>query len=95
MTTTAPVTVSISVQLRERTATGSTLLADVPPVFNGVGSGNQFVLVSGKYQYNLDTHGYQAGTDQNARFYLSKATVVYQSAPSVIVGSEVVQLESR
>jgi hypothetical protein len=53
------------------------------------------VLVGGSYQFNLKTTGYEAGTVNNGRFFLSDVTVYYNSAPTVVVGEEDAQLESK
>ena len=96
VTTTAPVTVRIDVTLEQSSGGVTTEIADVPETFNGVGdSGSRLVLVSGDYQYNLSTTGYQTGTQYNAKFYQSKISVSYDSAPALVAGSEVAHLESK
>jgi hypothetical protein len=69
---------------------------DLPENSSGVGdSGGTMVLTGGSYQFNLKTTGFEAGTANNGRFFLSDVTVYYNSAPTVIAGEEDVQLESK
>jgi hypothetical protein len=90
------VTVHIDVTERQGTYGNSFLVSDVPQVYSGTGSpGNIMVPVSGQFQYNLNTSGYESGTANNSRFFRSCVWVDYNSAPGIPVGMEDVILESH
>jgi hypothetical protein len=94
VTSTAAVTVKINVV--ELDIQNPIWSVDLPENYSGVGdSGGTMVLTGGTYQFNLKTTGFEAGTVNNGRFFISDVTVSYNSAPTVIVGEEDVQLESK
>ena len=67
-----------------------------------VGAGNLMLLSGGTYQYNLNTSGYEADTDNDGTggardldFFQSLVSVEYNAVPGVDVGRENLILESK
>ncbi|MBC8094636.1 MAG: HYR domain-containing protein [Akkermansiaceae bacterium] len=90
------VTVHIDVTEREGTYHNSFLVNDVPQNYSWVGSpGSIMVPICGRFQYNLNTSGFESGTINGPRFFRSCVWVDYNSSPGVPVGMEDVILESR
>jgi hypothetical protein len=91
------VTVKLDVTLRQYVnATTSTAVVDLPENYSGAGSPGGIMMWDGtQFHYNLDTTGYPAGTASKPEFFRSHVTVIYNSAPAIIVGEEDALLESR
>jgi hypothetical protein len=90
------VTVHIDVTERQGTYSNSVLIDDVPQNYVCIGSpGGIMVPDCGKFQYYLDTTGYDSGTIGNEKFFRTCVWVEYNSSPGVPVGMEDVILESK
>ena len=65
------------------------------PTFNGKGDMNGVMVLDGSsYRYNLDTKGYST-TVNSPGFYQETITVAYKSAPTVVVGSDAIQVDTK
>jgi hypothetical protein len=74
---------------------GSNVSTTVPTTFNGAGDTNGMMVFDGKYyHYNLATAGYSV-TQGVSAFYQETITVAYQSAPNVIVGTDMIQIDTK
>jgi hypothetical protein len=92
VTATAPVNAKLDVTYK---ASGGTTVASPIVTSNGAGDANGIMIFDGTYyHYNLATKGY-ATTAGMPGFYQESITVAYQSAPSVVVGSDKIQLDTK
>jgi hypothetical protein len=92
VTTTAPVTAKLGVTFVP--GGGATATVDVPS-FNGAGDTNGIMVMDGTYyRYNVATSGFAVTANQPG-FYQVSITVAYQSAPSVIVGTDAIQIDTK
>jgi alpha-tubulin suppressor-like RCC1 family protein len=74
---------------------GGAVVADPVTSFNGAGDANGVMVFDGTYyHYNLSTKGY-ALTAGVPGFYRENITVAYQSAPSVVVGSDSIEIDTK
>jgi hypothetical protein len=90
------ITVHIDVTEREGTYYDSFLVTDLTESYSGVGTpGGIMVPIGPRFQYVLDTQGYEANTINNSRFFRSCVWVDYNTSPGIPVGMEDVILESR
>jgi hypothetical protein len=92
VTKTAPITAKLAVK---SVASGGSSAAQTvvscndPPTTNGV-----MYLDGANYRYNLSTKGY-AVTYGVPAFLQLNVTVAYKSAPSIVVGSDAIQLDTQ
>jgi hypothetical protein len=92
VTATAPVIAKLDVTYM---ASGGASVTEAVTSFNGAGDTNGVMVFDGSsYHYNLSTKGLSK-TNGVPGFYEEDITVVYTSAPSVIVGSDAVQLDLK
>ena len=92
VTTTASVVAKLAVTY---TPTGGATATATVPTFNGKGDVNGVMVLDGSnYRYNLDTKGYSTTADVPG-FYQETITVTYKSAPSVVVGSDAIQVDTK
>jgi hypothetical protein len=74
---------------------GSNNATTVTTTFNGAGDTNGVMVFDGTYyHYNLATTGF-ATTSGIPAFYQETITVAYQSAPSIIVGTDSIQIDTK
>jgi hypothetical protein len=77
------------------TPTGATSTTASVPTFNGKGDVDGIMVLDGSnYRYNLDTKGLST-TGSDPGFYQETITVAYKSAPSVVVGSDAIQIDTK
>ena len=77
------------------TPTGGATSTATVPTFNGKGDVNGIMVLDGSdYRYNLDTKGYST-TANIPGFYQETITVTYKSAPSTVVGSDAIQVDTK
>jgi hypothetical protein len=74
---------------------GATVGNPVTITSNGAGDTNGMMTFDGMaYHYNLGTKGFSVTAGVPA-FYQENITVAYQSAPSVVVGSDAIELDTK
>ena len=97
------VSVRLAVTLRKGSYYSGAVVSQLVVSAAGVGGvGNLMVLSGGTYQYNLNTSGYEADTDNDGAggvrdldFFQSLVWVEYNAVPGVDVGRENLILESK
>jgi hypothetical protein len=89
-------TVHIDVTERQGSLYDSILVQDLTQSSTCCGTpGSVMVPWGNAFQYILDTHGFEANTASNSKFFRCCVWVDYNSSPGVPVGMEDVVLESR
>jgi hypothetical protein len=92
VTATAHVVAKLGVAYK---STGGSSTTSAVATFNGIGdTGGVMVFDGTYYHYNLSTTGFSS-TSGVPGFYQETITVAYQSAPSVIVGTDAIQVDTK
>jgi hypothetical protein len=92
VTKTAAVTATLGVTYK---TTGGSSSTSVVTTSNGIGDTGGVMIFDGTYyHYNLSTKGFSTTTGVPA-FYQETISVAYQSAPSVIVGTDFIQVDTK
>jgi hypothetical protein len=98
VTTTIASSVMVKLTIAEVFQSGSSMTtSNIVPAYTGLGdSGGILVLTGNKFQYNLNTSGYQPGTvsTQN-KWFRMLVNVYYNNAPTISVGAEDASFESK
>jgi hypothetical protein len=92
VTKTAAVVAKLGVTYK---TTGGTSTTSVVPTNNGIGDSNGVMVFDGTYyHYNLSTRGFSS-TNGVPAFYQETISVAYQSAPTVVVGTDLIQVDTK
>ena len=89
-------TASVTVKLETTyvSSGGSTTTKTIATCTDAADSGGVMILDGANYRYNLSTKGLSVTTGSPA-FYQETITAAYRSAPSVVVGTDKIQLDIK